>query len=97
MMAPKFGKHDARVRKEFLQGLFERMADEFHGTVELEEWHRDASATVRFGEDLAKLSWVRWLEGDLVRVQQVDGLGADWGPPVHVSPVPSAVIAVATR
>lgn len=90
--------------RHVVQGLFERMADEYRGTVTLERWYSDGGAKICFEEDgdygtSVRVSFFPNSSGTpLVAVTPLSPkTGREWGPTVYVSPVPSAVIAVATR
>jgi len=92
----------AARRRQNVQALFERMADEYRGTVALERWFPDGSAKVTFTgsghyDAVVRIAWAdRYADGapPLVAVTPVPARHA---PTVLVSPVASAVIAVATR
>ena len=82
-----------------MQSLFERMADEYDGEVVLEKWLPNGAARLRFrgrdGDCVVKVQSFPNESGILlVEVSPVPRRGA---PHIYVSPVPSAVIAVATR
>lgn len=86
-------------RKRQIQRLFERMADRWEGSLKLEHWYKDGSArlafkSAAFGTVRVRIHWRDrpFQAQEMVRLEPSDG-----GEPVYVSPVPSAVIAVATR
>jgi len=89
------------LRRRNVQSLFERMADEHDGTVTLERWFGDGSAKVALVgsghyDAAVRIAWYDRCPGapPLVAVTPCPARGA---PTVLVSPVASAVIAVATR
>lgn len=84
--------------------MFERIADESPDLVRLVSWSDDGSAILEVGDVRFRMSPPRVVgedeEGEpveLVRVARVDGDGEEDGVHVFVSPVPSAILAVALR
>lgn len=86
-------------RARALNRLFQRMADEYEGVLTVTSVHRGVDLCFLKGDDLvrARMEWVPTPFQNMVRVTQVCGKGEACSSSVLMEPVPSAVIAVATR